>query len=52
MNCHLSGARGSVVDEALSYKPEGRGIASRLGAFFLIYLILPAALWPCVRLSL
>jgi hypothetical protein len=28
------GARDSVVVEALCYKPEGRGIASRLGGFF------------------
>jgi hypothetical protein len=28
------GARGSVVVEALCYKPEGRGIASRWGGFF------------------
>jgi hypothetical protein len=26
---YSKGARGSVVVEALSYKPEGRGIASR-----------------------
>jgi hypothetical protein len=30
----LVGARGSVVVEALCYKPEGRGIASRRGGFF------------------
>jgi hypothetical protein len=42
----LDGARGSIVAEALCCKPEGRGIASRRGGFFLIYLILPAALWP------
>jgi hypothetical protein len=41
-----NGARGSVVVMALCYKPESRGIASRLGGFFLIYLILPAAVWP------
>jgi hypothetical protein len=28
------GVRGSVVLEALCYKPEGRGIASRCGGFF------------------
>jgi hypothetical protein len=41
-------ARGSVVVKALIYKPEGRGIASRWGGFFLIHLILPAALGPGV----
>jgi hypothetical protein len=39
----MKGARGSVVVEAVCYKPEGRGIKSRWGGFFLIYLILPAA---------
>jgi hypothetical protein len=29
-----SGARGSVVVKALSYKSEGRGIESRWGGFF------------------
>jgi hypothetical protein len=42
------GARGSVVVKAQSYKPEGRGITSRWGGFFLIHLILLAALGPGV----
>jgi hypothetical protein len=44
----MCGARGSVVDKALCYKPEDRGFDTRLGVFFLIYLILPAALGPGV----
>jgi hypothetical protein len=42
------GARSSVVVKALCYKPEGRGFDTRWGDFFLIYLILPAALGPGV----
>jgi hypothetical protein len=29
LTCHCIGARGGAVVEALSYKPEGRGIDSR-----------------------
>jgi hypothetical protein len=39
-----SGVRGGAVVEALRYKPEGRGIDSRLE--FFIDIILPAAQWP------
>jgi hypothetical protein len=37
---------------ALCYKPEGREFESGWGNFFLIYLILSAALWPWGWLSL
>jgi hypothetical protein len=40
---HLEhGARGSVVVETLCYKPEGRRIASRWGAFFFSNLLNPS----------
>jgi hypothetical protein len=42
------GARSSVVVRALCYKPEGRGFENRSGEFFLVYLILLAALSPGV----
>jgi hypothetical protein len=39
--------RGSVVVEALCYKPEGRGFETRWGEWiFSIYLIFPAILGP------
>jgi hypothetical protein len=42
-------ARGSVVLEALCYKPEGRGFENWGGErIFSIYLILPVALGPGV----
>jgi hypothetical protein len=42
-------ARGSVVDEALGYKPEGRRSTTRWGEWiFSIRLIFPAALSPGV----
>jgi hypothetical protein len=42
------GARGSVVAEALCYKPEVRGFETRWSElfFFPIYLILSAAVGP------
>jgi hypothetical protein len=44
------GARGSVVVEALCCNSECRGMA--WSGYFLIYLILPAALLPWIRPSL
>jgi hypothetical protein len=41
-------ACGSVVVKALWYKPEGAGLIPDEVIFFLIYLILPAALGPGV----
>jgi hypothetical protein len=41
------GERGSVAVKALCYKPEG-SIPGEVIFFFLIYLILPAALGPGV----
>jgi hypothetical protein len=46
--CTLAVARGSVVNNALCYKPKGRGFETGFNVFFLIYLILPAALDPGV----
>jgi hypothetical protein len=40
------GTRGSVIDSALCYKPEGRRFESRMRWIFSIFLILPNALWP------
>jgi hypothetical protein len=43
----------AILVEAIWYKPKGRGFDSRWGDWILwIYLILPAALWLCGRLSL
>jgi hypothetical protein len=45
----LTGARGSVVVEALCYKPEGRGLQTRYcELIFSICLILSAAVGPGV----
>jgi hypothetical protein len=45
-------SRGGVVVKALRYKPEGHGLETRSGEWFLsIYLILPAVLGPGVNLA-
>jgi hypothetical protein len=49
MQTNEPGARGSVVVEALCYKPEGHGFEARLGEWiFSIYLTLLATLSPGV----
>jgi hypothetical protein len=46
---YIRGARGSVVVEALWYKPEGRGFESQWGDWISsIYVMFPAALGPGV----
>jgi hypothetical protein len=46
---NVNTARGSVVDEALCYKPEDHGFEARRDELiFSIYLILSAALVPMV----
>jgi hypothetical protein len=49
-NYNFLGARGSVMVEALCYKPEGHGFKTRWDQwiFSLVYLILPAVLGPGV----
>jgi hypothetical protein len=42
----VTGTSSSVVAKALYYRPEGRGFETRSLNFFLIHLILPAALGP------
>jgi hypothetical protein len=42
----VEGARGSVVLKALCYKPEVAGLIPDEIVFFLIYVIIPAALGP------
>jgi hypothetical protein len=45
----IKNVRGSLVVEALCYKPEGRRLLTRRGKLiFSMYLILPAALGPGV----
>jgi hypothetical protein len=48
----FQGAGGGAVVEAMRYKPEGRGIDSRLSLKFFFDINLPAALWSWGRLSL
>jgi hypothetical protein len=46
---YIFGAYGSVVVKTLCYKPEGRGSKTDKVNFFLVHLILPAALGPGVH---
>ena len=48
MPCYVGGHKAvTQLVEALRYKPEGRGFNSRWCHWnFLIYIILPVALWP------
>jgi hypothetical protein len=53
MLVYVVGACGSVVVEALCYKPEGRKFKTRWGEWiFSIYLIILAALGPGVYSTL